>query len=181
MLRQSAIYIIEEGTGMERKRVFSLLVDNTSSVLSRVSGLFTRRGYNIHSIAAGTTMDPRFTRITVVVDGDDQILEQIEKQLRKMVDVRDVKTLDPDASVCRELILVKVRATAEERQAILAVANIFRAKVVDVGMCSLIIEMTGTLSKIEAFLNLIKDYDIQELARTGITGLSRGMGDVKWF
>ena len=126
-------------------------------------------------------MDPRFTRITVVVDGDDQILEQIEKQLRKMVDVRDVKTLDPDASVCRELILVKVRATAEERQAILAVANIFRAKVVDVGMCSLIIEMTGTLSKIEAFLNLIKDYDIQELARTGITGLSRGMGDVKWF
>ena len=164
---------------MERKRVFSLLVDNTSSVLSRVSGLFTRRGYNIHSIAAGTTMDPRFTRITVVVDGDDQILEQIEKQLRKMVDVRDVKTLDSDSSVCRELILVKVRAKADERQAILAVANIFRAKVV--GMSSLIIEMTGTLSKVEAFLNLIKDYDIQELARTGITGLSRGMEDVKWF
>ena len=126
-------------------------------------------------------MDPRFTRITVVVDGNDQILEQIEKQLRKMVDVRDVKTLDPDASVCRELILVKVRANPEERQAILAIANIFRAKVVDVGMSSLIIEMTGTLSKIEAFLNLIKDYDIQELARTGITGLSRGMDDVVWF
>ena len=86
-----------------------------------------------------------------------------------------------DTSVCRELILVKVRATPEERQAILAVANIFRAKVVDVGMSSLIIEMTGTLSKVDAFLNLIKDYDIQELARTGITGLSRGMDDVKWF
>ena len=126
-------------------------------------------------------MDPRFTRITVVVDGNDQILEQIEKQLRKMVDVRDVKTLDPDDSVCRELILVKVRANPEERQAILAIANIFRAKVVDVGMSSLIIEMTGTLSKIEAFLNLIKDYDIQELARTGITGLSRGMHDVVWL
>ena len=107
--------------------------------------------------------------------------EMKDTELRKMVDVRDVKTLDPDTSVCRELILVKVRATPEERQAILAVANIFRAKVVDVGMSSLIIEMTGTLSKVDAFLNLIKDYDIQELARTGITGLSRGMDDVKWF
>ncbi|MDY4922678.1 acetolactate synthase small subunit [Frisingicoccus sp.] len=166
---------------MEQKRVFSLLVDNTSSVLSRVSGLFTRRGYNIHSIAAGVTMDPRFTRITVVVDGDDQILEQIEKQLRKMVDVRDVKTLKEGSSVCRELMMVKIRANVEERQAILAIADIFRAKVVDVGMDSMIIELTGNLSKLEAFLRLVRDYDIQELARTGITGLSRGMDDVKWF
>ena len=166
---------------MEQKRVFSLLVDNTSSVLSRVSGLFTRRGYNIHSIAAGVTMDPRFTRITVVVDGDNQILEQIEKQLRKMVDVRDVKTLKEGSSVCRELMMVKTRANVEERQAILAIADIFRAKVVDVGMDSMIIELTGNLSKLEAFLRLVSDYDIQELARTGITGLSRGMDDVKWF
>ena len=166
---------------MEQKRVFSLLVDNTSSVLSRVSGLFTRRGYNIHSIAVGVTMDPRFTRITVVVDGDDQILEQIEKQLRKMVDVRDVKTLKEGSSVCRELMMVKIRANVEERQAILAIADIFRAKVVDVGMDSMIIELTGNLSKLEAFLRLVSDYDIQELARTGITGLSRGMDDVKWF
>ena len=166
---------------MEQKRVFSLLVDNTSSVLSRVSGLFTRRGYNIHSIAAGVTMDPRFTRITVVVDGDDQTLEQIEKQLRKMVDVRDVKTLKEGSSVCRELMMVKIRANVEERQAILAIADIFRAKVVDVGMDSMIIELTGNLSKLEAFLRLVSDYDIQELARTGITGLSRGMDDVKWF
>ena len=166
---------------MEQKRVFSLLVDNTSSVLSRVSGLFTRRGYNIHSIAAGVTMDPRFTRITVVVDGDDQILEQIEKQLRKMVDVRDLKTLKEGSSVCRELMMVKIRANVEERQAILAIADIFRAKVVDVGMDSMIIELTGNLSKLEAFLRLVRDYDIQELARTGITGLSRGMDDVKWF
>lgn len=103
---------------MEQKRVFSLLVDNTSSVLSRVSGLFTRRGYNIHSISAGVTMDPRFTRITVVVDGDDLIFEQIEKQMRKMVDVIDVKTLKEGVSVCRELIMIKIRASAEERQAI---------------------------------------------------------------
>ena len=116
---------------MEQKRVFSLLVDNTSSVLSRVSGLFTRRGYNIHSIAAGVTMDPRFTRITVVVDGDDQILEQIEKQVAKLVDVRDVKELKPGESVYRELVLIKVRANMEQRQGIITVADSFRAKIID--------------------------------------------------
>ena len=166
---------------MEQKRVFSLLVDNTSSVLSRVSGLFTRRGYNIHSISAGVTMDPRFTRITVVVDGDDLIFEQIEKQMRKMVDVIDVKTLKEGVSVCRELIMIKIRANAEGRQAILSVVDIFRAKVVDVGMDSMIIELTGNQSKLDAFIRLVSDYEVLELARTGVTGLSRGMDDVKYL
>ncbi|MDD3221648.1 MAG: acetolactate synthase small subunit [Clostridia bacterium] len=166
---------------MEQKRVFSLLVDNTSGVLSRAAGLFTRRGYNIDSITAGETMDSRFTRITVVVHGDDLILEQIEKQLRKMVDVVDVKKLEEGVSVCRELVMIKIRATVEERQAIIAVADIFRAKVVDVGMESMIIELTGNQSKVDAFIQLVSDYEILELARTGVTGLSRGSDDVKFF
>lgn len=166
---------------MEQKRAFSLLVENTSSVLSRVAGFFTRRGYNIDSIAAGVTMDPRITRITVVAHGDDLILEQIEKQLRKMVDVLDVKKLNEGVSVCRELIMVKIRASAEDRQAIVAVTDIFRAKVVDVGPESMIIELTGNQSKLEAFIQLLSNYEILELARTGVTGLSRGSDDVKYF
>ena len=101
--------------------------------------------------------------------------------LYRLIDGSDVKTLKEGSSVCRELMMVKIRANVEERQAILAIADIFRAKVVDVGMDSMIIELTGNLSKLEAFLRLVSDYDIQELARTGITGLSRGMDDVKWF
>ena len=164
---------------MEQKRVFSLLVDNTSSVLSRVSGLFTRRGYNIHSISAGTTMDPRFTRITVVVDGDDLIFEQIEKQMRKMVDVIDVKTLKEGVSVCRELIMIKIRASAEDRQAILSVVDIFRAKVVDVGIDSMIIELTGSPKKIDGFMGMLEEYDIIEVSRTGVTGMARDSSEEK--
>lgn len=163
---------------MEQKRVFSLLVDNTPSVLSRISGLFTRRSYNIHSISAGTTMDPRFTRITVVVDGNDQILEQIEKQLRKMEDVIDIKTLAYDNSVCKELIMVKVRCPADKRHDILAVVDIFKGKVVDTGVESMIIMLTGNQQKLDQFLRLITDFEVLELARTGVTGLMRGADDV---
>ena len=158
---------------MQRK-VFQLLVDNTSGVLSRISGLFSRRGYNIESITAGVTADPRFTRITIVASGDDLILEQIEKQVAKLVDVRDVKELVPGASVYRELALIKVRAKAEERQGVISLADIFRAKIIDVASDSLIVELTGDQSKIEAFMNLLEGYEILEVARTGIAGLSRG-------
>ncbi|MDO4189493.1 MAG: acetolactate synthase small subunit [Lachnospiraceae bacterium] len=160
------------------EKVFSLIVDNTSGVLSRISGLFSRRGYNIESITAGVTADPRFTRITIVTTGDDDILEQIEKQVSKLVDVRHIKVLEPEASVYRELAMIKVKANAEDRQAIVAMVDIFRAKIVDVASDSLIIEITGNKSKIEAFLNLLSDYEILELARTGIAGLSRGADDV---
>ncbi|MDO4621554.1 MAG: acetolactate synthase small subunit [Eubacteriales bacterium] len=164
-----------------KRRIFSILVDNTSGVLSRVAGLFSRRGYNIDSITAGTTMDPRFTRITVVATGDDQILDQITKQLAKQVDVRDIKVLEPDSSVSRELALVKVACSVESRQDIINLANIFRANIIDVGMESLIIELIGNQSKLEAFLNLLEGHQVLELARTGITGLSRGSDDVVWF
>ena len=104
-----------------RKKVFQLLVDNTSGVLSRISGLFSRRGYNIESITAGETADPRITRITIVAKGDDEILEQIEKQVSKLVDVRDIRELKPEESVYRELALIKVKVSAEKRQDVIAI------------------------------------------------------------
>lgn len=160
------------------KRVLSILVDNNPGVLNRISGLFSRRGYNVDSITAGVTADPRFTRITIVTSGDDLILSQIEKQVRKLEDVIEIKVLKPDESVYRELIMVKIRANAAQRAEIISVADIFRAKVVDVERECLMIELTGTQSKLEAFLNLLYGYEILELARTGITGLSRGIKDV---
>lgn len=137
-------------------KVFQLLVNNTSGVLSRISGLFSRRGYNVESITAGVTSDPRITRITIVASGDDEILEQIEKQVSKLEDVRNIKELEPEKSVYRELIMIKVRATAEQRQGIIAVADIFRAKIIDVAPESLMIELTGNQQKIEAFIDLLE-------------------------
>ena len=157
------------------QRVYSLLVNNDPGVLSRISGLFSRRGYSIDSITAGVTADPRFTRITIVASGDELILSQIEKQVRKLEDVIEIKVLNPDESVYRELIMVKIRAE------IISVADIFRAKVVDVEKESLMVELTGNQSKLEAFLNLLDGYEILELARTGITGLKRGIKDVTYI
>ncbi len=157
-----------------QKKVFQILVDNTAGVLSRISGLFTRRGYNIESITAGVTMDPRYTRITIVASGDDIILEQIEKQVAKLVDVRNIKELKPENSVYRELALVKVHANASERQGIMTISDIFRSKVIDVSTESVTMELTGDQSKIEAFLKMLETYEILELARTGIAGLERG-------
>ena len=164
-----------------RKKVFQLLVDNASGVLSRISGLFSRRGYNIESITAGVTADPRFTRITIVASGDDEILDQIEKQVAKLVDVRDIKELEPENSVYRELALIKVKTDSKERQGVIAVADIFRAKIIDVASDSLIVELTGNQAKIDAFINLLEGYEILELARTGIAGLGRGTENVTYL
>lgn len=164
-----------------KKRVISLLVDNTAGVTQRVSGLFSRRGYNIESITGGETADPRYSRITVVAEGDDDVLEQITKQLRKLVDVVDLKVLDPDNSVTRELVLVKIRVRPEQRQSVVTLSDVFRGKIVDVGQDSLIVELTGNHDKLEAFLRLLSAYEILELARTGFTGLSRGSDDVRFF
>lgn len=163
------------------QRVFSLIVDNNPGVLSRISGLFTRRGYSIDSISAGVTADPRFTRITIVAQGDELILSQIEKQVAKLEEIRRVKVLKPEDSVYRELIMVKVKANKAERAEIISVVDIFRAKVVDVEKESLMVEMTGAQSKIEAFLNMLDGYEILEVARTGITALSRGSDDIARF
>ena len=164
-----------------KRVVFSILVDNTSGVLSRISGLFSRRGYNIDSLTVGVTADSRYSRATVVAKGDETILEQIEKQLSKLVDVIDIKRLEPENSICRELIMVKLKVDEQNRQAVIAVANIFRAKIVDVGKRSLVIELTGDQSKVDAFLDLLGGYEVLELARTGITGLSRGASDIKMY
>ena len=164
-----------------QKKVFQLLVENNSGVLSRISGLFSRRGYSIESITAGVTADYKVTRITIVTSGDDVVLEQIEKQLSKLVDVRDIRELKPDESVYRELALIKVKATPEQRQGVISVADIFRAKIIDVAKESLIIELTGNQAKIEAFLRLLEGYEILELARTGIAGLGRGSENVVYI
>ena len=165
---------------MQRK-VFQLVVDNNSGVLSRISGLFSRRGYSIESITAGVTADYKVTRITIVTTGDDEVLEQIEKQLAKLVDVRDIRELKPEESVYRELALIKVKAAADQRQGVISVADIFRAKIIDVAKDSLIIELTGNQAKIEAFLKLLEGYEILELARTGIAGLGRGTDNVVYI
>lgn len=164
-----------------RKKVFQLLVDNTSGVLSRISGLFSRRGYNIESITAGVTADPRFTRITIVTSGDDEILDQIEKQVAKLVDVRDIKELKPESSVYRELAMIKVKADNSQRQGVISMADIFRAKIIDVAPDSLIVELTGDQAKIDAFISLLDGYEILELARTGIAGLGRGTENITYL
>ncbi|MCQ2537442.1 MAG: acetolactate synthase small subunit [Lachnospiraceae bacterium] len=157
-----------------RKMVLSIFVENTFGVLSRVSGLFSRRGYNIDSLTVGVTENPERSRMTVVVTGDEQILDQIKKQVEKLEDVREVKELMPSESVYRELILIKVGATADQRQAVISIAEIFRAKIVDVTPDSITAELTGDQEKLDAFIKLLDDYKILEIARTGITGLSRG-------
>ncbi len=166
---------------MEQLKVLSILVDNRAGVLSRVSGLFSRRGYNIDSLTVGVTADPRYSRMTVAVRGDDQIIDQIRKQVSKLVDVIDIKVLSDTESVSRELILVKVRATEQQRQDVISITNIFRANIIDVSSDSLIVELTGGESKLNAFIGLLKNYEILELARTGITGLSRGSEDVRFL
>lgn len=159
------------------KMVFSLLVENEAGVLSRVAGLFSRRGYNIDSLTVGITENPIYSRMTVVANGEPEILEQIEKQLAKLVDVIEIKKLLRDESVTRELILIKVASTPSERKDIIAIADVFRANIVDVSDKSIMIELTGNDEKIKAFINLLSDYHIKELVRTGVAGLSRGIKD----
>ena len=166
---------------MDNHITLSLLVDNTSGVLSRIAGLFARRAYNIDSLTVGVTANPLISRMTIVSRGDDNVLKQITAQLMKQEDVRDVKVLMPDNSVNRELILVKVSADAKNRTDILSIANIFRANIIDVQKDSLIIELTGSQPKLKAMLDMLDGYQIAELARTGITGLSRGLADVRYL
>ena len=162
-----------------RQAVFSIMVENEAGVLSRVAGLFSRRGYNIDSLTVGVTQNPAISRMTVAVTGDDDVLEQIQKQVAKLVDVKQITELPAEAAVCRELILVKVEAEAAQRQQVIAVADIFRAKIVDVATESMIIELTGNQTKLNAFIELLNGFKITELARTGITGLARGAANLK--
>ena len=163
------------------KKIYSVLVENRSGVLCKVAGLFSRRCFNIDSLAVGETDDANVSCMTIVSTGDERTLEQIEKQLAKLEDVLDIKKLEAGSSVTRELILVKLRVEESSRQEILSVIEIFRGKVVDVTRDSMVIELTGNQDKLSAFLDLVSGFEILELARTGITGLTRGSSDVTYF
>ncbi len=161
------------------RHVLSVLVENQSGVLSRVSGLFSRRGYNIDSLSVGETEDPKVSRMTIVVRGDDYILEQIKKQLNKLIDVIKIVELDTHKSVFRELAMIKVNTTMDTRAAVIEIVSIFRANIVDVSNETLTVEMTGDESKIEAFISLMDNYGIAEVVRTGLTAIERGSKQIK--
>jgi len=151
----------------------SVLVDNNFGVLSRISGLFSARGYNIESLCVGITEDPTISRMTVVLQGDENVVNQIINQLNKLVEVIEVTNLSQAEHVERELVLIKIGTNAKKRTELLEIANIFRAKVVDVGPKATILEATGSASKIRAFIDMIRPFGIKELARTGSIALAR--------
>jgi len=152
----------------------SLLVENNFGVLSRIASLFARRGYNIDSLTVGTTEDAKISRITIVVTGDEKILAQIKKQLNKLIDVIKVIELKPSEAIRRELVFIKVKANNDNRSEIVQISNLFRANVVDVARNSLVLEITGTRDKVDAFINMITPFGILEFVRSGDTGLQRG-------
>ena len=151
-----------------------VLVDNEPGVLSRVSGLFFRRGFNIDSLAVGTTQDPEVSRITIVVKGDDSKIEQLVQQLYKLICVQKVQVMKARNSVERQLLLVKVKASIAEREGLMRLVDIFKAKVLDVTKNSMVLQITGDNDKVDALMSLLADYGILELVRTGVVALERG-------
>jgi acetolactate synthase-1/3 small subunit len=156
------------------KHVIAVLVENQFGVLARIAGLFSSRGFNIDSLTVGVTHDPDISRMTIVVTGDDRVLEQVTKQLNKLVDVIRVQDFTEESCVDRELVLVKVGCTQKTRAEIIQIVEIFKAKIVDFNLKTITIEIVGTQDRIEAFIDLMRTYGIRELARTGRIALSRG-------
>jgi acetolactate synthase-1/3 small subunit len=163
---------------MIRRYVISILVNNTSGVLAKVIGLFSRRGYNIRSLSVGETQDPAVSRITIELVGDEYILEQIKKQLTKLVDVIKVKAIRSRSSVYKELVLVKVKAPSSKRAGIIELCDIFKTKIVDICNGSLVVELAGSPEKNNALIELLGDYGIIEMSRTGITAIERGTASI---
>lgn len=161
------------------KTTLSVLVENQPGVLFRIAGLFSRRGFNIDSLAVGTTENPDISRMTIVVDGDENVVEQVKKQLNKLIDVIKVSKIVPEDSVTRELVLIKVDADSRMRSEIIQIAEIFRASIVDVGQKSLTIELTGDKDKVSAFEELLRPFGIKELVRTGVIAVNRGSNTIK--
>ncbi|MCL2801804.1 MAG: acetolactate synthase small subunit [Treponema sp.] len=157
-----------------KQHVVSALVENRAGTLSRVSGLFSRRGFNIDSLTVGETDNPLVSRMTIVVNGEEKILDQIIKQLEKLVDVIAVRGLNSSSCLRREIMLVKIGADEKNRPAVLEIAGIFRSRIVDVSQTTITIEATGNLEKLDGLLLLLRPYGILELARTGIVALERG-------
>ena len=155
------------------RHVLGVLVENQPGVLAKVAGLFSRRGFNIESLAVGTTEDPTVSRMTIVVEGDENVIEQVAKQFNKLIDVIRVGNLAKD-SVARELALIKVHTTPATRNEIIQIVSVFRAQVVDISKDSLIIEITGDQDKVSALQEMLKDFGIKEMVRTGIIAVDRG-------
>ena len=163
------------GNGSEpRKHTIAVLVENKFGVLSRVAGLFSARGYNIESLSVGETLDPTVSRMTLVVRGDEFVIEQVMKQLHKLIDVIKVNDLTDDSHVERELVLIRVNAEPQNRAEILRTADIFRAKVIDVTPLSFTLEATGEEGKLEALVELLRPMGLQEIVRTGKVAIARG-------
>jgi acetolactate synthase I/III small subunit len=160
--------------GLIKQHIVSALVENRAGTLSRVSGLFSRRGFNIDSLTVGETDNPSISRMTIAVTGEERVLEQIVKQLEKLVDVIAVRELDNASCLRREIMLVKVGVDEKNRPAILEIAGIFRARIVDVSQTSITVEATGNMEKLNGLLLLLRPYGILELARTGLVALERG-------
>lgn len=156
------------------KHTVAVLVENKPGVLARVSGLFSRRGFNIESLAVGVTENADTSRMTIVVSGDDKVLEQVMKQLNKLIDVIRVSDIPPEDSVNRELALIKVGVDSTTRAEVMQIVDIFRAKIVDVGVKSLIVEVTGDESKINAIEQLLRQFGVKEMVRTGKVAMNRG-------
>lgn len=157
-----------------RRHTISILVENRFGVLSRVSGLFSGRGYNIESLTVAETNDPQISRMTIVTRGEERVIEQIDKQLNKLIDVIKVMDVTSEDHVERELVLVKINAEEKNREEILRMAEIFRGKVVDVSPKSYTVEITGSESKIQGFLEMVRPLGIQEMSRGGKVAISRG-------
>ena len=160
------------------KHYISALVENKAGVLARISGLFARRGFNIDSLAVGETDDPAVSRVTIVVDGDNYISDQVTRQLSKLVDVRTVKQLDPDFMVQRELVLIKVKISPEQRGEIYDLVKIMDCEIVDISHTTLMIEFDDRTPKVKLLIDLLTKYEILEIVRTGAIALEKGDGSV---
>lgn len=161
-------------TNAARRRVISLLVDNQNGVLARVSSLFCRRGFNIDSLTVSATNDPKISRITVTLNGDEQALSQLVLQTERLEVTRQIFELDLDKSLQRELLLLKVACTSQNRAELREIASVYKAKIIDLSPDSMVFELTGKPDKIDAFLTMFDGYEILELCRTGVTALERG-------
>ncbi|HVP03283.1 MAG TPA: acetolactate synthase small subunit [Solirubrobacteraceae bacterium] len=165
------------GARTGRKHVLSILVENKPGVLTRISGLFARRGFNIDTLTVGPTDDEAFSRITLTLDGALHPIDQVTKQLHKLVNVLKIRDLEPDETVARELALFKLAVDGTQRSEVMQVAEIFRGKVVDVSRRSIIVEVTGTTEKIEAFERMVRPFGLIEMIRTGEIAINRGRGE----
>jgi acetolactate synthase-1/3 small subunit len=165
------------GVRTGRKHILSILVENKPGVLTRIAGLFARRGFNIDTLAVGPTDDPTLSRITLTLDGAMHPIDQVTKQLHKLVNVIKIRDLEPIDTVARELALFKVSADGSARAEVMQMVEIFRAKIIDVSKRSLIIEVTGSWEKIEAFERMVRPFGLIEMARTGEIAISRGRGE----